>query len=746
MARKNNFLLGNGEKLTGPVPLVSGGGPKFPPYSLSEARQRFKNGVHTASIQVRQLPQDACPGDEAVLSVTMHPRYVSKSDFPKPLFDALGLRSVGSRITEVKPDKWGIEKHPAAAVPTDEIFVAASRNRILQLESAVDALGADSTTTDQLSHIETVSFQPSEAKLKSSPGKDRGWLEVVLHNAARVDVLSAFSKYANDLGATVDIARSRDVGGLTFVPVEANGPVSQQLVRFSFLRVARSMPTLRPLRPTLLRMASGQKAALPSDGVLSTGFRALIFDGGIPKLARPSLGRWMNLIEPKGIGPSHPDFEAHGLAVTSAFLFGPIGKPDDLKRPLCIVDHVRVIDTALLSSVDPYYFDVLERIVAYFDAEGHKYDLINMSIGPSTPVDDGDVTLWTSALDERFASGEWVVTVAAGNDGEADHAAGLDRIQPPGDGVNMLTVGASDSIGSPWKRSSYSCLGPGRCPGIVKPDGLSFGGSDKELFRVLSPKLEVEGIQGTSVSSPFALRSAAAIKAQLGDSLGTLAIRALMIHTANRSDGLDLSEIGWGRFESNPERLITCEDYEVLVVYQGELPLGEYLRAPIPLPPILRGRVEISATLVICTEVDPSYPSAYTRSGLTVAFRPHGDRFTEYENGDTLHYPKTKTFFSATKMYGVAEFELREDGHKWEPCRHGCVSMNESSLKMPCFDIYNHRRFKGIPDDDPSTKAKYALIVSVSAKKVPNLYGAVLRAYSNVLIPLRPKIQIRVGT
>ena len=94
-------------------------------------------------------------------------------------------------------------------------------------------------------------------------------------------------------------------------------------------------------------------------------------------------------------------------------------------------------------------------------------------------------------------------------------------------------------------------------------------------------------------------------------------------------------------------------------------------------------------------------------------------------------------------MYGKAEFELREDGHKWEPCRHGQVRKHASSLKEPCFDIYNDRRFEGIADD-PSTNARYALIVTVNARKVPDLYGAVVRAYSHVLIPLRPQFRIQV--
>ena len=81
MARERNFLLGNGEKLTGTVPYITGGGAKSPPYELPEATLRFKKRAQEVSDEVRHLPIEACPGGEAVLSFTMHPRYLSKSDF-----------------------------------------------------------------------------------------------------------------------------------------------------------------------------------------------------------------------------------------------------------------------------------------------------------------------------------------------------------------------------------------------------------------------------------------------------------------------------------------------------------------------------------------------------------------------------------------------------------------------------------------------------------------------------------------
>lgn len=748
MARKHNFLLGNGEKLTGSVSVPSGGGEKNPPYTLAEVRERLTERARVVRERIEALPLTACPGGEVVLSLTMHPRYISKSDFPNTLLNSLGLRSVGNRTTKVRPEKWGIQKHPPEAL-TEEIFVAGSREGVVRLESFIEKLTVGATGADDLLHIEDLSVPPAREKLRhlsDDSGEQRQWLEVVLHNQAQVEILEAFAAHARLLGAEVDISRSRRVGGLTFVPVSATIDAAEPLAQFAFLRVARSMPTLRPFRPTFLRASAGPRAILPTGGPVTTSLRALIFDGGIPVTAQAPLKPWVNLIEPNGIGPNLVELEQHGLAVTSAFLFGPISDPNNLQRPICGVDHVRVLDEALLTSADPYYFDVLARILAFLDAEGKNYSLINISVGPNLPTTDDDVTLWTAELDARFASGDWVATVAAGNDGDRDPTAGLNRIQPPADGVNILAVGASDSYSSLWGRAAYSCTGPGRNPGLVKPDGVAFGGCDQEPFPVLSSSLQVENTQGTSFAAPFALRSAAAIKAQLGDALGSLAVRALLIQRADVAGGVATSEVGWGRFEGDPEKLITCDDREAIVIYQGDLPIGEHLRAPVPLPSEpLQGLVEIAATLLISTEVDPGYPSAYTRSGLTVSFRPHADKFTTYEDGKVSRHPKTLPFFSATNMYSSAEFTLREDGQKWEPCLKGQKSMRPSSLKLPCFDIYNHRREEGAAAAiSANSNAKYALIVTVRASRVRDLYDKVVRAYANVLIPLRPTVRIQI--
>src|SRR6185503_3014528 len=85
MARKHNFLLGYGQRLTGPVEVPKGGGDKNPPYPFHQAQSRVTKRARVIAKQVGDLPSKACPGDEVVLAVTMHPRYISKSDFPDQL-------------------------------------------------------------------------------------------------------------------------------------------------------------------------------------------------------------------------------------------------------------------------------------------------------------------------------------------------------------------------------------------------------------------------------------------------------------------------------------------------------------------------------------------------------------------------------------------------------------------------------------------------------------------------------------
>lgn len=741
MARNNNFLLGSGEKLTGRVEVPSGGGPKNMPYSFERAVERVTAKLATANTFFSSLEPDVTPDNEVVAAITLHPRYVSKSDYPRDLLAAQGLRTIGSRSKLVTPEAWGVRKHPEAAY-SEELFVAGKRTDFDIWQNRMSQVTTATRWADELQQIEDLAAFDATDKLKGfdSDHSRVGLLEIVLHNGGRQEIIEKFLAYVAHLNLEAEVRYRRDIRGLTFMPIRTDYRGAEQLARFTFLRAVRPMPSIRPLVPGAARSVIGSAPPLPKQDALDSTVTAVIFDGGLDPTSAAALSRWVRYVEPIGIGNPVADLTAHGLGVTSSFLFGSLDPSIPISAPICNVDHVRVLDENTGANGEYMYLDALDRIVTHLRNNPH-YEFANFSLGPYLSADDNDITEWTAALDEFLVSGRTLATVAVGNTGELDTLN--NRIQPPSDGVNVLAVGACSSQGTTWARAPYSSVGPGRSPGYVKPDGVSFGGVITEPFVMLGPGLGLVQDAGTSFASPNTMRAAAAVKAHSGPSLSPLAIRALLIQRADDA-GLNRSEVGWGRFEPDLQNLVTCEDDESLTVYQGTLPVGMHLRANVPMPlQALTGKVLLTATLLIAPEVDPDHPGTYTRSGLEVAFRPHSGAFKTNPDGSRPAHPKSRSFFSASNLYGQVEAQARAAHYKWEPCVKHSDSMLASSLQNPCFDIYYHHRESGhaavLPQPVP-----YALVIGLKAPKVTDLYNQTVRAFTNILVPLRPQVQITV--
>jgi len=185
--------------------------------------------------------------------------------------------------------------------------------------------------------------------------------------------------------------------------------------------------------------------------------------------------------------------------------------------------------------------------------------------------------------------------------------------------------------------------------------------------------------------------------------------------------------------------MVVCPDDSIRVVYQGEISPAKYIRAPIPLPATqLSGKVEITATLVYATEVDPHHPGNYTRAGLEPSFRPHSDK----RKDASQHHADTKPFFGKGRK-GLTENLLRQDAWKWENSMHASVNFQGKSLKNPAFDIHYNSRLEG-HGHNPSQKLHYALVIGVRAAKVTDLYDQVVRRYATQLEPLRPVVEIPI--
>ena len=745
MASEPNFLLGKGEKLTSYVEISRGGGRKRHPYSLADAKKNLKAKVKDAADALDALPASACPNGEAVAVMTLHPAYLAKTHHPDELLRQIGLRPVGSRPVTVTPRKdvdSNAKPRPAA---TAELFVAGPRKKFREFADQLPRWQEGGTGANDLIKIEDFRVVAPSQRVRPVPNKDsKPLLEIVIQagdSEQASAILSAFKKYLAGLDIPVDLDRRIDTGELSFIPVRVPKSQIEDVAKFSFLRVARPMPRLRELTP--LSPAHGAShshalvCSLPKQQALDPTIKVAVFDGGLPDV--PMLSQWARQCHIEGVAKGVGSYEQHGLAVTSALLFGPLKPGESAPVPYARVDHYRVLDVNTVNEPEDQLCTVLNRIVSVLSSE--KPHFANISVGPMTPVDD-DVHVWTSKLDEVLSTGETLAAAAAGNTGESEAETGLNLIQPPADGANILGIGSCDDSPIMWSRASYSPFGQGRSPGIRKPDGLAFGGvlPDRPFYAfTMNGKLTLLGLQGTSFAAPHALRAAIGIRALLGPNVSPLALKAILLHHCDCPNGTSPREVGWGKICTDIERLITCERGTVHVIYQDVLSAKRALRFPVPVPASpLQGRVTLSATFCIATAVDPAHKVNYTRSGLEIAFRPDKD-----------DVPQDKSNAAATpffgEMPGMGEQELREDAHKWETVRHASRVFDGAKLKSPAFDVsYIPRR--GSRDTHQGPQIRYAMIISLFAPDMPKLYDLVWTKYQHHLERLRPRLDLRLQT
>lgn len=734
---QTNFLIGRGELLTHDIK-----GPKRKPgkaevYTLQQAVQRLRPQFAEASAALDSLPADACPGDFGVARLTINPSYIARSFFPVAMLRTVGLESVGSRTVKIIPDGWTKKGTPVECTTT-ELFVAGKRQAFRNLKDWPQQIEPESDEALDLAHIEKFSpFAPEQRIANHGSKKDR-FFEVGLHLLPDEDhlfVQRAFVKYAKGLEVKVHSDLGFTAGNLWFVPVEGKQSDIERLSFFVFVRVMRPMPRLRGMRPMQRAGGITLGCSLPSEQPLSSEPKVAILDGGLPE--HHAIGPWLRSYrELDEDAEDDPDGLEHGLAVSSAFLFGPIQPNGAAARPFAYIDHLRVLDKDV-NTEDPLNLyrtlGLVEEVLL-----SRQYQFVNLSLGPDLPIEDTDVHAWTSVIDDLLSDGDTLMTVAIGNNGEMDRLSGNARVQVPSDCVNALAVGAANNTEGSWSRASYSAFGPGRSPGVVKPDLMAFGGDPTKYFHVLSPnkKVALTPRLGTSFASPYLLRSAVGVRAILGAELTPLAIKALLVHAADPSTH-DKLEVGWGKVPEDLMSIITCPAGVARIVYQGELKPGKYLRATLPLPAGgLNGNICLAATFCYASPTDPQDASAYTRAGLEIVFRPNDEKI-----GDGKANADTKGFFDMKKY--ATEEERRSDMGKWETVLHGSKRMRGSSLNAPVFDIhYNAREAGGRATG--AEKIRYALIITVEAPKHVDLYNDILRAYSKTLIPIQPQVSLPI--
>ncbi len=738
MSSPINFLIGRGEMLTSDI-----SGPRRPikkatVYEFSEAKQKLGPQFTKTAEDLNSLPEDACPQDFGVALLTLNPSYIAKSYFPTAMLRAVGLESVGSRTVFHTPPKWTRKGTPTEC-STTELFIAGKRKIFQGINQWIETVEQGSSEAQDITHIEKFSSYAPENRIRFYGTEPEGFFEIGLHKLSTGDssfIHDGFTKYANQVAVEIYADLRFDAGNLWFIPVKGTCENVKKLATFVFVRVIRPMPKLRRIQ----RMEHDSTVVacnLPTEQPLSSEPRVAILDGGLPK--QHPITPWLHSY--RLLDSTAQDFEGgpmHGLAVTSAFLFGPIQPNGVAQRPFAYVDHLRVWDHEIRKE-DPLQ---LYRTLGFIEQVllSRQYEFINLSLGPDLPIEDTDVHAWTAVIDDLLSDGNTFMTIAIGNNGAKDRSSGNARVQVPSDCVNAVAVGASNDTELGWNRATYSAIGPGRRPGVVKPDLMAFGGdASTKYFHVItnSTNPRLVPLSGTSFAAPFLLRTAVGIRAILGSALSPLAIKALLVHSASNSSGHYKLEVGWGKTPEDPMPIITCPSGVARIVYQGELKPGKYLRAFLPIPESqLTGDVLIKATFCYASPIDPQDAAAYTQAGLEVFFRPNSHRVKDGKKN-----AETKGFFDMNKY--STEDERRSDKGKWETVLHGEKRMRGSSLNTPMFDIHYIAREAGGPGKN-ANKIPYALIITIEAPKHLNLYNDILRTYTSLLIPIQPQVSIPV--
>lgn len=553
--------------------------------------------------QWRAAPVHALVQGVAVFEARLPPARREAAHLTLESLRRAGLREIGSRMAPL----------PAGGAALT-IFVAGGEPAVCRWEALLES-GAHPARHA----VEHVHWPTAQDKLRGEmpeAGKP-GVFELVLHaGEGDADTLAAFHALCRQHGIQPDPERQIRAGGLTFLRVVATAAQVLAVADFGFLRLARRARALQARVPPLPRRTLRRPAAPPPFAAPpSPCERAAIFDGG---LGVADMGPWAREHAYPETAATARAFLMHGTEVTSAFLFGQAGQGAAFRRPVMGVDHYRVLTPD--SYQDPDLFDVLLRIQRELQAGRHRF--ANISLGPRMPIQDDEAHVWTAVLEQTCARHDILLTVAAGNDGEAGDAR---RIQPPGDMASALTVGACDRSGAAWQRASYSCCGPGRGAGPLKPDGLTFGGSRQELLALYSPfQRAVVGLAGTSFAAPLVLRAAAELAARAADRLSALALKTLLIHHAAPHPDGATAETGWGRFTDDGAALLACAPDGVTVLFRAAIAAGECWRFAIPWLPA--DTLCITASFCAGVSLGPEHARERAGPGAEISFRPLAGR------------------------------------------------------------------------------------------------------------------------
>lgn len=722
-----NFILGNGESLISEQPSKKlNMQPKELIYSYVEVAERLYEGISDIINMSEQLPSLAIPNNEIVFSLILHPSYLAKSYFPNKILEYLNFKIIGSKEVLCTPIKNSKSKNNREIEPTILYYISTTINNLKVIQDLLFNID-DEKLQNEFVRIEEVKPLLIKDKIKIKDLNEvNGEVEIILHASEKeFSRQTALMNFAKQINNHIQLKYTKSIDGITFINLDIPNKNIEELAQFSYIRAIRKIPRLRNIN---LKSHEEIKINIQDYSIdntfLNKNIKVAVFDGGF--INKDGFLRQLVRYTDLFTNGEDENLLLHGTQVTSSVLFGPI-KDGMLLQPYSRVNNYKVCDPLL------NIYEVLERIVDAIQSDNPEF--INISVGPSGEIDDDDVHLWTSTLDNIFSSGKYLCTIAIGNEGDTDYP----RINVPSDCINALGIGASTSEDfTGWKKTSYSCIGPGRTPGFMKPDGIAFGGTDEEPFSVISNG-SIYSVQGTSFSSPYVLRTAIGIKSIFGEELTPATIKALLIHSTFKNNYLS-KDVGWGKFFTDPIKIMSCNNNEIKVLYQGKISRAKQYKAIIPYPEGgFTGKIDITATFCFFTPVTAEHPTNYSTNGLEAGFHK-----TNSKGKSTTISEFFKVSNSYTDGIHINETELRRNFHKWETTVKGeLLNKQGTSIIDPYFIIKHSTRESTGASSSKKSELSFALVVTITSHDMNNLYNLIESKYS-MLKSIQPKIQLQI--
>ncbi|MCT3338118.1 S8 family peptidase [Lacticaseibacillus paracasei] len=448
----------------------------------------------------------------------------------------------------------------------------------------------------------------------------------------------------------------------------------------------------------------------------------------------------------------------HGTSVASVLMYGELPDKGGQVTPDLAVESVRVlpseIDELMLSLVD------LDNILREAIPELSQIKIWNISVGPKGPVIDDHIGSLTAILDKLAFQYNVLFVVAVGNTGQEQGIAR--RMQTPADAVNNLAVTAFTNLFGGHQTSAYASIGPGREGGKMKPDISGHGGTENNdvVLTVSTSEWFLNEQQGTSFAAPLVARLLAMALWRFPE-LSVLDLRATVTQylALNFDLGRDIYHDSKGELSSDVERLIEASPNEFRIKYSGELTAGSNVLMNIPIPEYFQDKtIELTWTIAVKTDVDPSRPDAYTKFGIEDTLYPDADKYSFYnketkkvrrqrmDNEDAVQvllehgFTRGQQPVAHDKAYLTTPYSLdskdeasRRRQLKWDTVKSQKLNVRVKSLNRPFIKLHALSR------DASHERVSYSLVLSIRSKNDLGLYQRMLNSFPQ-LIPIIERV------